>query len=103
MEDTLVRPQQIDGGEDHAGRGDHRPPPAGDERAQQDEELADEPVQTREPDRTEHDHHEHAGEDGRHLLEPSEVGDLAGVAPLVDHPDEQEQGAGGQPVVDHLQ
>jgi hypothetical protein len=31
------------------------------------------------------------------LAKAAEVGDLLGVAPLVDHPDEQEEGAGGEP------
>ena len=33
---------------------------------------------------------------------PLQLGDLAGVAALVDHPDEEEQRAGGHAVVDHL-
>ena len=40
---------------------------------------------------------------GADLLQALELGDLAGVAALVDHPDEEEQGAGGDAVVDHLQ
>ena len=40
---------------------------------------------------------------GADLLEALELGDLAGVAALVDHPDEEEQRAGGDAVVDHLQ
>ena len=44
-----------------------------------------------------------AGQDRGRLLQALERGDLAGVAPLVDHADEEEQGAGGDAVVDHLQ
>ena len=43
------------------------------------------------------------GEDRRHRLDALQLGDLAGVAALVDHPDEEEQRAGGHAVVDHLQ
>jgi len=35
--------------------------------------------------------------------EALERGDLPGVTTVVDHPDEQEQGAGGDAVVHHLQ
>ena len=102
MEHALVRPQQVHGGEDHA-RGRHdRPPPTADEGADEDEELADEAVEAGQADRRQHHQHEHAGEDRGDLLESSEVGDLAGVAALVDHPDEQEEGAGREAVVDHL-
>ena len=40
---------------------------------------------------------------GADLLQALELGDLAGVAALVDHADEEEQRAGGDAVVDHLQ
>ena len=44
-----------------------------------------------------------AGEDRRHLLQAPQRGDLAGVAALGDHADQQEQRAGRQAVVDVLQ
>ena len=103
VEDPLVGPQQVDGGEDDAGGGHHRPPAAGEERADEDEELADEAVEPGQADRRQHHDGEHAGQDRRHLLQAAELGDLAGVAALVDHADEEEQGAGGQAVVDHLE
>ena len=68
----------------------------------QDQELADEAVEAGHADRRQHHQHEHRGEDRRHLLEALQVGDLAGVAALVDHADEEEQGAGRDAVVDHL-
>ncbi len=37
------------------------------------------------------------------LREPAVVGDHAGVAPLVDEADEQEERAGGEAVVEHLE
>ena len=40
---------------------------------------------------------------GAGFCSPPQLGDLAGVAPLVDHPDQEEQGAGREAVVDHLQ
>ena len=103
VEHPLVGPEQVHGGEDDAGRGDHRPPLAGQERADEDQELADEPVQPGQADRAEHDHQEDEGHDRGDLLEAAELGDLPGVAALVDHPDEEEQGAGREAVVDHLQ
>ena len=103
VEDALVGPQQVEGGEDHAGGRHHRPPAAGEERADQDEELADEAVEAGQADRAEHHQREDAGQDRRRLLQALEGGDLPGVAAVVDHADEEEEGAGGDAVVDHLQ
>ena len=61
------------------------------------------PLRPGQADRAEHHDGEHAGEDRRRLLQALERGDLAGVAAVVDHPDEEEQGAGGDAVVHHLQ
>ena len=102
VEHALVGPQQVEGGQDHPDGRDDRPPPAGEEGADEDEELAGEAVEAREPDRAEHHEREHAGEDRRRPLEALERRDLAGVAPLVDHPDEEEERAGGEAVVHHL-
>ena len=43
------------------------------------------------------------GVDRHHVREPAELRDLLGVAPLVDEPDDQEQPARREAVVDHLQ
>jgi hypothetical protein len=52
------------------------------------------PLRPGHADRAEHHDHEHAGEDRGHLLQALQLGDLAGVAALVDHADEEEQRAG---------
>ena len=96
VEHPLVGPQQVERGEDHAGGGHDRPPAGGEERADEDEELADEAVEPGHADRRQHHDREHGGEDRRHLLEAVQLGDLAGVAALVDHADEEEQRAGAR-------
>ena len=53
---------------EHHRRGDHRPPPAGEERPLQDQELTDEAVQAGETDRGEHDQCEHPGQHRCRLL-----------------------------------
>ena len=103
VEHPLVGPQQVERGEDHAGGGDHGPPAAGEERTDQDQELAGEAVEAGQTDRAQHHDGEHGGEDRRRLLEALEGGDLPGVAAVVDHPDEEEERAGGDAVVHHLQ
>src|SRR6266571_4960918 len=47
------------------------------------------------------DEKEH-GHGGHNLPEATEVGDEPGVPPLVKHAHDQEEGAGGEAVVDHL-
>ena len=69
----------------------------------EDEKLTDEPVQARQADGGQHDHREHASHDRGGPLQTSQFVDEAGMATLVDHPDQQEQGAGGDAVVDHLE
>ena len=103
VEGALVGPEEVDGGEDHAGGAHHGPPPPGHEAAEKDEELTDEPVEAGHADGAQHHHGEDAGEPGGHLLEAAEGGDLARVAALVEHADQEEEGPGGDPVVDHLQ
>jgi hypothetical protein len=53
-------------------------------------------------ERRERDDEEEPRVDGDTLREPSEGGDLACVAPLVEEADEEEERPGGQPVVHHL-
>ena len=61
--------------DDDGGGGDHGPPPVGDEGADEDQELPDEPVEAGQPDRG-HDHgQEDGGQDGRRLLQAAEVAD----------------------------
>ena len=49
------------------------------------------------------DDHEDAGEPGRDLLDALQLGDLVGVAPLVEEAEQDEERAGDDAVVDHLQ
>ena len=103
VEHALVGPQEVERGEDHAGGGDDRPPARRPERAEEHEELADESVESGNADRRQHHDGESGGEHRGDLLDAAQVGDLAGVATLVDPSDEDEEGAGGDAVVDHLQ
>ena len=103
VEHPLVGPQQIDRGQDDARGRDHRPPAMGAESAEQHQQFAHEAVEARKPHRRQHHHREHRGQHRRRLLQPAQLGDLAGVAALVDHPHQQEQRPGGHAVVHHLQ
>ena len=105
VEDPLVGPQQVDGGQD---RRRWRPTTA------HQRWVRNVPIRTRNSPtkplspgsadrRSCITSSEDGGQDRRRLLQAAQLGDLAGVAALVDHPDEEEQGAGGQAVVDHLQ
>ena len=66
-------------------------------------DTADEAVEAGQTDRAQHHDHEDGREDRRRLLEATELGDQTGVATVVDPTDEQEQRAGRDAVVDHLQ
>ena len=69
VEDPLVGPEQVERGDDHAGGGDHRPPPRWATNVpRRIEELTDEAVEAGQADRRQHDHGEDAGEHGRRLL-----------------------------------
>src|SRR6266511_827442 len=99
---ALVHPEHVDGGEDDPARGDGGEGPADLERAHQDEELAHEAVEPRQPDGGEGDDEKELRQGGHHLPQATEVGDEPGVPPLVEHAHDQEEGAGGKTVVDHL-
>ncbi len=103
VEHPLVGPQQVEGGEDHAGGGGHGPPLRGEVGAGEDHELAHEAVEAGQADRGQHHQGEHAGQEGRSLLHARHGADLVGVAALVDHPEQEEQGTGRDAVVDHLE
>ena len=100
--DTLVHPQHVDGTEDDTADADDRRGAMHAERAEQDEELADEPVETRQADRRQHHHHEDGGVHRQLRPQAAELGDQPGVTALVDHADAEEQRAGRQAVVEHL-
>ena len=102
MEDLLIAPEQVDGGDDHAGCSGNGPPAMGDERADQDEELSDESIEPGNADRGQHGQGEHTGQDGRRGLQPLERTDLPRVAAFVDPAHQDEQGGDDQTVIDHL-
>ena len=102
VEHPLVRPQHVDGPRDDGGGGDDRPP----------RWVMKVPTRTRNSptkplspaaDRA-HDHgQEDGGQDRGRLLQAAQVADPQGAAPLPDDADQEEDGPGGQAVVDHLQ
>ncbi len=71
--------------------------------ADQDHELADEAVERRQADRRQSGEHEHEREPGNRLRQAAELLELLGVAAVVEHADEKEEGAGRESVIDHLQ
>ena len=103
VEHPLVGPQQIERGQDHTGCGRNSPPSVRYEGPNENQELANEAVQTRQADRTQHDQGEHGGHDRCDLLQATEFGNFTGVTSFVDPADQQEQCTGGHTVVDHLQ
>ena len=74
------------------------------EHALEDQELADEPVQARQPERREQGDAHQPAEDRRDLAQAAEVVQPAqAAAPLLEQADEPEQRRGRQAVVEHLQ
>ena len=98
----LVEPQHVGRAQDDADDRQRGVGDVGFEHADQDEELAHEAVQSRQADGREHGDGEEHREDGHRRRQAAERRDLARVAPLVDDADQQEQGAGADAVVDHL-
>src|SRR5437667_469107 len=74
-DDPLVQPEQVDRREDDPGGCERGEPRVRLERPDQDEELADETVQPRQPQRREHDDQEQRREGGYHVPEAAEVRD----------------------------
>ena len=73
------------------------------ERADEDEELADEPAQPRQPAGGEAEEAQGDGPDRQAAGDAAHLRDRPVVGPLVDHADEQEQRTRDQPMVDHLE
>ena len=99
---ALVEPQHVGRAQDDA---EHRQRGVGNvrlEHADEDEELAHEAVQARQADGREHGDGEEHRKDGHRRRQAAERRDFARVAPLVDDADQQEQRAGADTVVDHL-
>ena len=84
----------------HCDNGVHRMHP---EDPQQDQKFPHEPVEPRQADRREGHQEQGPTKQRDPPEEPAKVGDHPGVAPLVDHPDQEEQGPGGEAVVNHLE
>ena len=99
---ALEHPQHVGGRQNHTGGGacgHARIPP---EYAEQNQELADEPVQARQPNRRERDDQERSDQMRHDSLEAAELGDEARVAAIREHADDQEQAAGAHTVIEHL-
>ena len=73
------------------------------EGAEQDGKLADEAVEAGQSGAAHGDDQEEAAEDRHALPEAAEVVQHTGVASFIEKPDEQEEGACAESVVDHLQ
>jgi hypothetical protein len=100
--DPLEHPQHVRRREDDAGcrEGGHPRIPL--ERAEQNQELADEPVESRQPDRRERDDEKRGDQMRHHVLQPAVLGDEPRVAPIRQHADDQEERARADAVGDHL-
>ncbi len=99
----LVHEQEVGGGQDHHERRHGRGTREGLVGADQDEELADEPGQPGQAGRGEDEEPEDRRVDGGPRRQAAHLGDRPVVGPLVDHADQQEQGARDEAVVDHLE
>ena len=102
-EDPPNHAQHIPGRPDdpgHRNQGVQRVHPKG---PQQNQEFPHEPVQTRQADGGEDYEEERSTKKRDHPKESSIIGYHPGVAPLIDHTDHEEEGPGGEAVVDHLE
>ncbi len=68
-----------------------------------DQELADESAGSRESHRGEREQHEDRGVDRHAVHQPAIARDVAGVHPVIDHADDEEEGAGHDAVAQHLE
>ena len=93
-ENALHEPQEIDRSEDHSRRRDNRCGRMGLERSGQDQEFADEAIQSRQADRREHGDHEERRIKRHRGRQAAVVRQHASVPALVDHSDQQEERAG---------
>ena len=100
--DALEHPEHVGRRENDAGGGERRHPRIGAERAEQDQELADEAVEAGQSDRRQRDEEKGRDEVRHHALEAAVLRDEARVAPVRQHPDDQEEPAGADAVVQHL-
>ena len=98
----LIQPQHVGCAENDAAGCDRSPDSAGDEHALQNQQLADETVQRRQPDRGHRHDQEHGGVCRHHFRQAAILGDQSRVPPLVDVTHQQEERAGRDPVVELL-
>ena len=102
-EHPFVRPEQVDGSEHYTTGGDDGEDLKGGVASDQDQELAHKAIEHRAAPMDANVTNKNMPRvDRHHLGQPAEFGDLLGMPPLVDHADQKEQGAGGEPVVDVL-
>ena len=99
-----IHPHQVGGAEDHDDRGDGGGDRPVHERAEEDQELADEAGQARQAELRQHEE----AEDRRRRpasdrASPPILAIVPVVGPLVDHADAEEERARDDPVVDHLE
>src|SRR5207248_7912004 len=73
------------------------------ERPKKDEEFADEAVEARQPERGQDEHAEECREERPHVRESAQVRDHPPMRLLVLDADEEEERAGDEAVVEHLQ
>src|SRR5713101_3714819 len=102
-ENALGGPQQVAGGENDTSGGPGGPVPVGLIGAKKDKEFADEAVEHGQAERRERDKEEEGGELGHGSGETAVLGNLKGVAAVVEHADEEEERAGGDAVGKHLE
>ena len=102
-DDLLQHAQHVGGSEHRAGDGGQRHHPVELESPGQHQEFTDKGVGPREGERTEREKGQEGHIPGHVPAHPGGQGQLTAVGALVDHAHAEEQGAGGDTVVDHLQ
>ena len=98
----LEHPEHVGRRQDDAGRRERREARIPAERAEQDQELADEPVQPRQSDRRQGEDQERRHQVRRHVLQPAVLRDLPRVPAVRQHADDEEEAAGADAVAEHL-
>ena len=87
----LVRPQDVDRGQEHPGHGDGSPHPVVGERPQDHQELADEVVQAREAHRRQTQDQEHGRHPRGDLRQAAHLAEITGPGPFVQQPHHDEE------------
>ena len=100
--DALKHPEHVGGRQHDAGRGERRQARVPAERAEQNQELADEPVQSGQADRRQRDDQERGDQVRHDLLQAAVLRDQPRVPPVRQHADDEEEAAGADAVVEHL-